>query len=192
MPRRASCQAASEPAKPPPMMVTKSCSMVIQLKGGKLKDQSQIPSLPEFRLAASHFPLSALTHPFSHRLRLGDGFLILAGLTQAAPHRAVAFGGLLDHKGRVAVRARLGHGTSPSRKTALRIEIAAVEYLAAARALFHDLALFAVRAGHPCGHRTDERPDVLALGISGAAEKLAVAAETELQRPAALFALLVY
>src|SRR5262249_6886139 len=71
------------------------------------------------------------------------------------------------------------------------VAVAAVEELPAPRPALHQLALPAAEALHTRRHGLVERLHVLALGIAGAAEELAVAAEAHLHRLAALLADLV-
>src|SRR5262249_42499664 len=115
-----------------------------------------------------------------------------AALAHAATDRAVALGHLLGDEAGPARRADLRHGTVPGDELALRVAVAAVEQLAAARASLHELALAAAEeTSHAGRHGFVHGLHVLALRVARAAEELPVAAEADLHRTAALLAHLV-
>src|SRR5205085_4661806 len=109
-------------------------------------------------------------------LRLGDLLLVAAAFAQAAAHRTGALGRLLDDERRLALRARLRYRTIPGGEPTLRVAPAGEEDLPRARALLHDLALFAVGTGDPGRHRPHHLARRLAIRIAAAAEELAEAA----------------
>src|SRR5881628_1562703 len=178
MPRRASCQAASQPASPPPMMVTRS--VIAGSRGGgpprRVPRCGRLAGTP----AAAHLRRRA---PLGQRRVVAavagvDLLLPAAPLLHAAAHGAVALGHLLGHEARPAARAGLGHGPVPGHELARGIAAAAVEELPAARAALHELALAAAeQTSDAGGHGLVDGLHVPALGIARAAEELAVAAE---------------
>src|SRR5213592_2943478 len=184
MPRRASCQAASQPASPPPMMVMRSLTTS---SPGAAPRRRRTP-------AAAHLRRRA---PLGQRRVVAavagvDLLLPAAPLLHAAAHGAVALGQLLGHEPRPAARAGLGHRPVPGHELARRIAAAAVEELAAPRAALHELALAAAeQAADARGYGLVEGLHVPALGVARAAEELAVAAEAHLHGAAALLADLV-
>src|SRR5437870_706467 len=195
MPRRASCQAASQPASPPPIMVTRSVIIGsggggpprrVPPRGGRLAAAGP-PAAPHLRRRA----------PLGQRRVVAavagvDLLLPAAALLHAAAHGAVALGQLLGHEPRPAARTGLGQRPVPGHELARGIAAAAVQELAAPRAALHELALAAAeQAPNARGHGLVEGLHVLALGIARAAEELAVAAEATVHGPAALLAHLV-
>src|SRR5262249_56609923 len=134
----------------------------------------------------------------SRRLHLDPAALVLvhahlpaAPLAHAAPDRAVALRHLLGDEGSGAARTRLGDRLVPRHERAVGIAVAAVEGVATARPALVQLSPPADEALDARRHRLEERLDVLALRIPGAAEELAEAAEADLHGPAALLARLV-
>src|SRR5262249_4903640 len=134
----------------------------------------------------------------SRRLHLDPAALVLvhahlpaAPLAHAAPDRAVALRHLLGDEGSGAARTRLGDRLVPRHERAVGVAGAGVEGVGTARPAL--LAAFspADEALDARRHRLEERLDVLALRIPGAAEELAEAAEADLHGPAALLARLV-
>src|SRR5229473_3525782 len=192
MPRRASCQAASQPASPPPMMVTRS--VVIGSGGGG--PPRRVPPRGG-RLAAAGPPAAAHLRrraPLGQRRVVAavagvDLLLPAAALLHAAAHGAVALGELLGHEPRPAARTGLGQRPVPGHELARGIAAAAVEELAAPRAALHELALAAAeQAPHARGHGLVEGLHVLALGVAAAGEELAPPAPLDDHRLPALLA----
>src|SRR5207249_4737942 len=146
MPRRASCQAASQPASPPPTMVTRS--VVIGSGGGGPPRR-----VPPRGGRHAHTVPPAAAH-LRRRAPLGqrgvvaavagvDLLLPAAAFLHAAPHGAVALGHLLGDEPRAVTRAGFGHRPVPGDELAVGVAAAAVEELAAPGAALHQLAFAA-------------------------------------------------
>src|SRR5690606_14320037 len=143
-PARAACQAASEPARPPPMM----CTIGFIIPGW-------FPSGP--RGPASGRRLFELGR--SHVVAL------LVGADQLA---AVPLGDLLGEERGTALGTRFGDRLVPEGVVALRVIGAAIEHLAATRLALHDIAAV-LGADDSCGLVLD----VLAGGVPRARRELA-------------------
>src|SRR5688572_9082914 len=126
MPRRASCQAASLPASPPPTIVTRS-AMVL-----RLHDTRTAPARED--------PGAARSSGFA---------LVVAGLVAAEDHLALLLGLLLQEVGAAAIGAGLGNGPVIRGELALRVAAAAVERASPATLALDHLALPAFRAEQP-------------------------------------------
>src|SRR5258705_5267634 len=85
----------------------------------------------------------------------GKGFLEGAAFLDAASYGARALGRLLDDEGGVADGTRLRDRLIPARELAGGVTVAAVEDLAAPRALLEDLALATIRASDAEALRLD-------------------------------------
>src|SRR5579883_648368 len=170
-PARASCQAASDPASPPPITVMR----------------------PLTRRSAPH---AGRRPPRGQR---GVGLAVLAlelllpaaALADAAAHRAVALGDLFGDEGGAALGAGHGDRPIPGDELAVGVAAAAEEDLPPARDALEHLPRAAAEAGDARRLRLVQRLHVGALGIPRAAEELAEAAEADLHGPAALLAPLV-
>src|SRR4029077_6949120 len=101
-----------------------------------------------------------------------------AAFARAPPHRPAALGHLLGDERRVAARTRLEHGLVPHHEGAVRVAVAAVERVAAARAPLVELALPAHQTFDAGRNRLEQRLDALALPIARPPQELPQPAET--------------
>src|SRR3972149_7499916 len=104
---------------------------------------------------------------------------------------ARALGDFFDQDRTVAIGAGRRQGLAPGGELALRVAVAAVKHFAPARLSFFQIALFALRALDADIERLFQRLDVLAFGVTAAAEKPAELAPAQQHWPAALLATLL-
>src|SRR5262249_22919030 len=124
-------------------------------------------------------------HLHPPRLVLVQASLPAAAFARAPPHRPAALRHLLGDERGAAAGARLEHPPVAHDEGALRVAVAAVERVPAARPALEELAFAADEALDAGGNRLEQRLDALAVRVAGAAEELAEAAEAHLHGLAA-------
>src|SRR5271156_1616977 len=158
-PRRASCQAASLPARPAPITLTiggltggSERRLACSPARGQAWPQTQlkmlVPPAPQDNLSRSRACRSRACGGWCGRAAVGRGgwhrHAVIAFLIGALPACALALGHLLDQVGRAALRAGLRHDLVPARELALGVARASEEQLAATAAPLQHVALLAI------------------------------------------------